>query len=318
MFTVEQKTENGFDKIILKDNSTNTFAEIIPSCGAILHAFVVMHENNSLNVIDSYTDTEDFYKNLTAKGFKGNKLSPFVCRINNAEYKFANKTYHPDKFTLNGASLHGLLYDAVFEVISKTTTEENATTVLQHQYRGYDKGYPFHYDCIITYQLQKENSLVVSTKVINKSNASIPIQDGWHPYFTFGNKIDDLQLEFQAKEKVEFDEKLIPTGELSPYDEFNALKKIGAAFFDNCFTLNFAECQPMCVLRDPIKKIQVEIRPAKSYPYLQIYTPPHRNSIAIENLSSAPDAFNNVMGLTILNDKEEISFETTYKVTSLT
>lgn len=66
-----------------------------------------------------------------------------------------------------------------------------------------------------------------------------------------------------------------------------------------------------------LKKVQLEIRPDKQYPYLQIYTPPHRNSIAIENLSAAPDAFNNKMGLITLQPGENIIFTTTYKITPL-
>jgi aldose 1-epimerase len=116
---------------------------------------------------------------------------------------------------------------------------------------------------------------------------------------------------------VEFDEGLIPTGKLIPYQEFGALKKIGAAEFDTCFTVNLAECQPLCVLRDPVQKMQVEIYPGESYPYLQIYTPPHRNSIAIENLSAAPDVFNNGMGAKVLAPGEATNFTTTYKITLL-
>jgi aldose 1-epimerase len=116
---------------------------------------------------------------------------------------------------------------------------------------------------------------------------------------------------------VEFDSALIPTGKLLPYQEYGALKKIGSAEFDSCFTVNFAECQPLCVLRNAAKKIQVEIHPGKNYPYLQIYTPPHRNSIAIENLSAIPDAFNNAVGLKVLHPGSSENFITTYKITSL-
>ena len=40
MFSIDKKEENGFEKIILKDNTANTYAVILPACGAILHAFV--------------------------------------------------------------------------------------------------------------------------------------------------------------------------------------------------------------------------------------------------------------------------------------
>jgi aldose 1-epimerase len=50
---------------------------------------------------------------------------------------------------------------------------------------------------------------------------------------------------------------------------------------------------------------------------LQIYTPPHRKSIAIENLSSAPDAFNNKIGLIELGAEESHAFQTRYRIESL-
>jgi aldose 1-epimerase len=94
--------------------------------------------------------------------------------------------------------------------------------------------------------------------------------------FKFDRKIDDLQLEFQSKEILEFNEGLVPTGKLNAYGDFTSLKQIGDKFFDNSFTLNFAECQPMCLLRDPRQKIQLEILPdllsisAGIYPPIEI------------------------------------------------
>ena len=317
MFSIKEKKENGFDKILLIDEIAGTEVEVIPACGALLHSFAVLHDGALMNLVDHYSDANDFKKNVETKGFKSAKLSPFVCRLQNGQYFFNQSTYKIEKFYLDKNALHGLIYDAVFIVIKQTATNESATVTMKHEYRGEDKGYPFKYDCIISYELKKENALTLTTEIINKEEGAIPVADGWHPYFTFGSSINDLQLEFQSKEMLEFNDELIPTGKLFPYQEFGSLKKISEHFFDNCFTINFAECQPMLVLRDAIKKMQLEIYPDKSYPYLQIYTPPHRQSIAIENLSAAPDAFNNGMGLQVLAKGVNTIFKTTYKITSL-
>jgi aldose 1-epimerase len=317
MFATEVNNENGFDKIVLKDTLSKTFVDIVPSCGAILHSFSVVHDNSFLNVIDHYDSAGDFSANVISKGFKSCKLSPFACRINNAAYQFGEKEYTIEKFVLDGNALHGLLYDADFTVTGQYADEASAGVTLKYSYPGNDNGYPFHYDCVVAYHLKRDNELTIITEIINKDKGLIPLQDGWHPYFTLGGKIDGLQLEFQSKEILVFNDALIPTGELLPYHEFGALRKINNTVLDNCFTMNFAECQPLCVLRDEQKKLQIEIRPDKNYPYLQIYTPPHRHSIAIENLSAAPDAFNNKMGLIILQPGENIIFTTTYKITLL-
>ncbi|MGG9970630.1 aldose 1-epimerase [Ferruginibacter sp. SUN002] len=317
-FTIENRIEDGFAKIILQDNNSDTSVEVIPAYGAILHAFKVLNNDQIINVIDHYDHAADFEANVAAKGFKSCKLSPFACRVKNATYVFGDTKYTIQKFLLGEHALHGLLYDAAYEVVAQGSGDEHATVSMQYDYEGTDAGYPFSYCCIITYKLQKNNLLTISTDIINTGNNLMPIQDGWHPYFTFGSKVDDLLLEFQSKEQMIFDETMIPTGEKIPYQTFGSLEKIGNTKFDDCFALNFAECQPMCVLRDKERKMQIEIIPEQSYPYLQIYTPDHRNSIAIENLSAPPDTFNNAIDLKVIEPNEKINFTTAYKITLLT
>ncbi|HMO61090.1 MAG TPA: aldose 1-epimerase [Ferruginibacter sp.] len=321
MFTVSTRQWKGTDMILLSDMSSKTHAEIIPSCGAILHAFSVAYKGGMLNVIEQHDSPDDFKKNVGAKGFKSCKLSPFVCRVKKGQYRFGNGKYTVTKFMLDGNAIHGLIYDAPFTVKYTYADEEHAGVALEYQYRGEEKGYPFHFDCVITYHLKKNNELIISTDIFNKeAEELIPVQDGWHPYFTFGGKIDDLLLELKSSEKIEFDRKMIPTGKKTPFDEYATAKPIGNTFFDDCFVLKApgrASNQPSCILRDADKKIQVEIRPDKNYPYLQLYTPPHRQSIAIENLSGAPDGFNNAMGVVVLPPDANKIFTTTYKVVLL-
>ena len=205
MFATENQTVNGFETIVLKDLVSNTFAAIVPSCGGILHSFNLWHNGAFVNVIDGYESKEDFENNVASKGFKSCKLSPFACRIKNAAYSFDEGTYVFDKFLLGGNALHGLLYDAAFTVIYQYANEEHAGVALEYKYRGESNGYPFHYDCVITYHLKKNNELVVSTDIFNRGEGLMPVQDGWHPYFAFGKKIDALELKFRSIEKLLFD-----------------------------------------------------------------------------------------------------------------
>lgn len=316
MFHIEYKVKDGFDIVILIDQATNTFVEIIPACGAILHAFSVAIGNGNLNVIQSYSNADEF-QHAEELGFLGCKLSPFVCRMRNGNYTFGEEDYHVDKFNLGQHALHGLIYDAAFTISKQSADGNMASVEMVYSYNKNDPGFPFSYDCTVTYKLEKGNMLSVSTRINNCTEGLIPMQDGWHPYFTLGDKIDTLQLEFQSKEILEFNDELLPTGKYNPYQEFGSLKTIHNTILDNCFTLNFAECQPMCVLRNPEKKIEVQIIPDRAYPFLQLYTPPHRNSIAIENLSSPPDGFNNKIGLHVLAAGESVTFTTQYKINLL-
>ncbi len=51
MFSIQNKSETGFDKVVLKDEGNGTFAEIIPSCSAMLHAFTIIKDGKEFKVI---------------------------------------------------------------------------------------------------------------------------------------------------------------------------------------------------------------------------------------------------------------------------
>ena len=319
MFTIQKKKESGFDKIILQNDETKNYAAVAPACGAVLLEFVVEQNNVLLNVIDGYKSADEFKNQLAERGFKGCKLSPFVCRLNQSKFTFADKEYvvEKQKSSPNKHAIHGLIYDKSFEVISETANDKEAAVTMKYEYREDDPGYPFNYDCIVTWRLEKNNKLTVITECVNKDEGLIPIQDGWHPYFTLGDTINNLDLEFQSLKMVEFNTELLPTKKLIDYTRFTTIEKLGDRFLDNCFVLDSQECQPLCVLRNADKKIEVQLMPDESYPYLQIYTPPHRKSIAIENLSGAPDGFNNNIGVTTLESGQSSLFKTSYKIVLL-
>ena len=301
--------------IVLQDKSSGTYAEIY-SFGALLNKFSVLHEGKEMNVVDGFENIDEAKQNITPY-FKSAKLSPFVCRVKNATYTFGENSYKLSKYATPPNAIHGLIYDASFSVIQHVTTDTYASVQLSYQYEKVNEGFPFKYTCLIEYMLQQESELTVTTTITNVDNKLMPITDGWHPYFTLGDTIDDYQLEFQSTHILEFDENLIPTSNLITYEEFGSLKTLGSQKFDNCFKLNFAECQPMCVIRNPKRNIQIEFQPTISYPFLQIYTPDSRKSIAIENLSAAPNAFHNGMGLQVLSPNEKSVFATRFKIKSL-
>lgn len=316
MFSVNTKEEDGFEIVVLKDELANTNVKIIPACGAILHAFNINYGKDTLNIIDHYNSRKEFEEQVETKGFKGCKLSPFVCRLKEGKYEFGDKEYIIEKFYLGNHALHGIIYDASFDIVKLDAGAESASVELLFAYNGKDKGFPFKYDCRIIYELQKNNSLEITTVIKNHESFAIPVADGWHPYFSFGGPINDLQLSFKCEHMLEFDEELIPTNKKLPYPAFKTLTQIGDTVFDNGFLVDFNDTIPVVILRDEEKELQLEIQPDPSYPFLQIYTPGHRQSIAIENLSAAPDAFNNENGLTILPAGNEAIYKTNFRISN--
>jgi aldose 1-epimerase len=320
-FSIRHVQENGLSLVNLADERSGTEVSILPGYGATLHAFRVRSPSADLmatpdalfNVIDNYAGLAEVEEQM-GKSFKGPKLSPFPCRIAKAAYRFAGKEYIFSRSFGDGTAIHGLLYDKPFSITDEAANESSASLTLQYEYKRQDAGYPFQYNCLVKYILHPENLLEVRTMVTNLDDSAIPIADGWHPYFHLGGKIDDWLLRFNAESIVEFDDQLIPSGRLLTFDDFNKERPIGHTQLDNCFVLAPGEPGPVCSLFNPGSGLRISFFPDAGYPYLQIFTPPGRQSVAIENLSAAPNCFNNNMGLTLLSPGHSQTFTVKYKV----
>jgi aldose 1-epimerase len=90
---------------------------------------------------------------------------------------------------------------------------------------------------------------------------------------------------------------LIPTGKHLPNTFGTDFKNIGTETFDTCF---------VDLVDQSVRFENIEMYMDNSMKYLQIYTPEDRNSIAIEPMTCAPDAFNNGLGLITLSSNEEV------------
>lgn len=313
-FSVRHVKEDGLAQVILREEASATEVAVLPDYGASLHAFRIPGREGAIfNVIDNYADRAELEKEM-AWSFKSPKLSPFPCRIAGGKYLFEGQKYQFSHLFAGGTAIHGLLYNKAFTIIEETADDAGAMLCLEYQYKKEEAGYPFDYSCTVRYLLHPGGLLEVSTTVTNFDTGTIPIADGWHPYFQLGGKIDGWSLQFHASAIVDFDDQLIPTGTLTQYDEFDIARPIGDRMLDNCWALKPGLVGPACELFNPENGLRVSFFPDEKYPYLQVYTPPERESVAVENLSGAPDCFNNKMGLTLLAPGHSQIFTVRYKV----
>src|SRR5882757_414535 len=313
-FSIYHSNENGLELVNLKEEQTGTEIALLPGHGASLHAWRVRQKNeNIFNVIDNYHDLAEL-KTEMGRSFKSSKLSPFPCRIPAGRYEFEGAAYQFENLFPDGTAIHGLLYDKEFAITAEDTGASSASLSLEYWYKKEDKGYPYDYNCLVSYVLHPGNLLEVVTTVTNLDKQVLPVADGWHPYFQLGGNVNDWLLQFHASAIVEFNDKLIPTGRLLQYDAFDSPRLVGDTFLDNCFVLKPGIVSPACELFNPANGLRVSFLPDASYPYLQIYTPNTRDSIAVENLSGAPDCFNNKMGLVLLEPGHSQIFTVRYQV----
>jgi aldose 1-epimerase len=313
-FSIRHVKQQELELITITDETTGTEIALLPGFGATLQAFRIRQKDGSLfNVINSYKDGSEL-KREGSRSFKGPKLSPFPCRIPDGIYHFGDKEYRFGHLFPDGTAIHGLLYDKPFTVLEEATDAGEGTLLMEYGYKGDDVGYPFHYSCQVRYTLHTAGELEVATTVTNLDKRVIPMADGWHPYFRLGGKIDHWRMRFHSEAILEFDARLVPTGRFIQYEDFDVARPIGDTFLDNCFALKPGIVSAACELYNHATGIRVAFFPDAAYPYLQIYTPPDRESIAIENLSGAPDCFNNKMGLLLLQPGHSQIFTVRYKV----
>jgi aldose 1-epimerase len=312
-FTIKRYEENGLSLIRLTDNAEGSYVETMPGFGALLHSFVVNREEGPLNIIDNYKTPAELAQFLTLS-YKGCKLSPFACRIPAGKYKIDGTEYELSQKFKDGSAIHGLLFNKPFQVTNEFVDDTMASLSLRYHYKKDDPGFPFEYICEIRYILQPGNVLQIETTITNLDDESIPVVDGWHPYFHLGNVVDDYIIQFSSSSMLEFDDNLVPTGNIVEEPSFQTAHRLGDRTIDNCYILDLQQGLPCCIVYNPNNKLTLSFFASNGYPYLQIFTPDHRQSIAIENLSGAPNSFNNGIGLIELLPRRSETFNVWYRV----
>lgn len=303
-FEIQISTIADFEELIIQDTSIGHQIKIVTK-GGILNEWISNSTTSSINS----NNFENGWGNFEMNGFKSGKMSPFSCRLANGQYAYQGKLYTIEKFYLGKHALHGILYDALYSIESTKIEEDAASVILVHHYKGSDKGYPFAYDIHIQWTLDKHNTITVKTTVTNLHHEPIPIMDGWHPYFKIGEIINDYSIQFKNKGKLIYNEELLPSGQIIDDNTYTLGKTLGQTHLDDCWLIDTAN--PSCTIQNGKEKII--ITPISNYPYIQLYTPEDRKSIAVENLSAAPNCFNNKMGLHFVKPHDTWQLATSYQ-----
>ena len=219
-------------------------------------------------------------------------LLPYAGRIRNGTYTYQGKKYLLPKND-EGNAIHGFLKDALMKISRKSASAVELQTPLVHQ------GYPSALDVEIKYEIF-ESVLSVKCKVTNVGNVEAPVSIGFHPYFLGA----EWEISHECEvEKLEMVDKLFPDGKRNPY-KFNGLKHGSEDQFDDCY------CFPCGVT---LKTESYRLKMSKeNMSYVMVYNGKwaEERSVALEPYTSAPDAFNNGIGLIRLsqNDSYECGF----------
>jgi len=304
MFKISKQAFGTLDKYQVINALTNEYFSVVPGFGADVIKLILNKKNRLLNIIDGDSDYESLIEN---KMFKGAFLIPYPNRIKDGKYYFESQNYHlPVNLSLENNALHGLLYNKSFIVSDVQEGADKGSITMQYQYNDLVNGFPFPFITEVNLSLDKRG-FRCNIKVKNSGNTKMPSGVGWHPYFTFGEPIDEIYLKIPESRKIIVDDRMIPTGDTQKDNSFDQLKKIGNMQFDAGFMLDDKEYEALTQLYSKNKNATINIwqeNGLNKFKYLQVYIPPRRNSIAVEPMTCNTNAFNNNGGLIILEPGE--------------
>ncbi len=305
MFEIKKEKIYGKEQIKIFNKTTEVFVAIIPECGAVVNELFLGKSGKKYSIIDGYTSSEDLTE---YRMHKSAKLIPFPNRIRDGKYEFEGKSYQlPINQLVENNAIHGFIFDKKFTVTNTELNTNEASITLEYNYNGEIEGYPFKFITELIYTLTTDNGFNCQTLVQNLGETSMPFGDGWHPYFKLDKKVDELQLKIPTDIKSMVGERMIPTGEILPFNNFSELTKINYVDLDTGFRIAGEEGFVETEILDPEENLKIKVYQEtgeKKYNFLQIYIPSSRESIAIEPMTCNTDAFNNKDGLIVLEPGE--------------
>ncbi|QCX40372.1 aldose 1-epimerase [Aureibaculum algae] len=273
------------NQLEIKNSENNLHAKIHLDDGASLQELTLKghHIIKSLSPLD-YADT-----------YASSILFPFANRIKDGKYEFEGNSYQfninePD----NNNALHGMVYNKRFVFIDEKITGSGASVKLAYHETQSSTGFPFTYSIYLEYVFT-QSTLDLNVEIRNTDFKIFPFTLGWHPYFISDDLYNSSFL-FDSNLKLKLDNRNITEGIINNENHNNF--KMKDQFLDDCFIL---KTQNVSFLTP---SYSLELRTSEKNSFLQLYTPPHKNAIAIEPTTGVSDSFNNEIGLKILKPNE--------------
>ena len=300
--------------------------EILNGFGCGLNAWRVpvestqnTHNTVLLDLLFGYREEQTLRK-ICNDTNAGCRLSPFPGRVGFAKYSWQGKEYSlVNNVSWAPHALHGFLQNVAWEFDSFESDSDGCTAVFTCDWNGAFAGFPFPYRATTSINFTGE-SVTINSSVLNTGKSDLPYSEGWHPYFMLGEKIDGLKLTLPKTSLAVLDKDDLPTGNFKDDKRFVGGNKIGDAFINDCFCLEKEISQLPTSDSDFINNAHAQLESSRytldfwqkagkdGYNAIQIYTPPSRESIAIEPMTAEPDALNHHRGLIVIPPGEERTF----------
>lgn len=279
---------------------SGAYEAVIASVGASLRE--LRHDGRDLVV--------PFEADEVRPDYRGTTLAPWPNRIVDGTYTFDGETIvtaltEPER----SQALHGLLSWQEFEPVERSYGGQPGSSVTLAATVAPQSGYPWRVRVETTYALGADG-LTQTVRARNLSARPAPFGTGPHPYLKAGPApLDEWTLALPAASVLEVTPDRLSPVALHPVTEHDpdrfdrrAARPLGDVELDHAFTDLETDAGGTAVLRltDP-SGVGVEVTWGAECPWVQVYTgdkpdgpanPDHRNGVAVEPMTCAPDAFN--------------------------
>jgi aldose 1-epimerase len=290
MFELTQAAFGKYRRYDLNHPESGNGFSIVPGLGAN----VLEIRFGGENILDGYQSPEELEAGQWGKSAL---LFPFPNRLQDGHYTWEGQDY---TFPINNAAthnaIHGFVRHEAFEVVHLELTTETAEITCRLDYRGHHAWYPFPFSLEASFVITDRGAFSASFFVRNRHHSAIPVGLGWHPYFRLTDRADAHNVHLPACALVDIDARMLPTGTRTPYDAFAQPKPLGETTLDNCFHVEESNTLYHLALQCGGRTLSLAAS-RDLFPFFQVFTPPHRESIALEPMTCNVNAFQNGDGL---------------------
>jgi aldose 1-epimerase len=244
---------------------------------------------DGVDLVDGYAEDE------MCVGGCGQVLMPWANRIADGRYAFGGREH---RLALTEPARHNAIHGLVRWVPWTRAEGGPDFVVLTHELFPCP-GYPWRLSSRTRWSVS-DRGLRAEHVVTNRSDQEAPFGFGVHPYLVIpGVAVDDLELHVPAATRLAVDERLLPIGEV-PVGEFDfrGPSRLGRRQLDTAFgdLVRRPDGTVAASIRAPDGRA-VELRADAGTRWWQVFTGDaltgarHRRSVAIEPMTSPPDAF---------------------------
>lgn len=219
-YTAERTSDHGVPVIRLTDTVRKVEVAVVPSVGNIAYEMKV----NGKNILYfPTTDISEFAKAPRMAGIPF--LAPWANRLDQQAFFANGKKYNFDMELGNVRGeipIHGLVtFSPHWEVSTVTADNRSARYTARLRFWKHPElmaQWPFAHEYEMTYQL-RQGELEVRLTITNLGTDPMPVAVGFHPYYQIpGVPRDQYVAHIPARNRVVYDNRLIPTGEFRKMD----------------------------------------------------------------------------------------------------